>query len=285
MEGVKLSRKIHSTDLLITCYKFCEGDVNALRKLIFEYPPVHIFAALGLSGSEYQSKSTNRKAGKKYSSLERWKKNWKGEGILEEKVCQNVPQDDIDKFPADATISFSLNDFMKSVTIPATSRQGNKGSRAVLSKDNKDLLITCYKFCEGDVNALRELIFEYTPVHIFAALGLSGSEYQSKSTNRKAGKYYSSLVHWKTNWKGEGILEEKVCQNVPQDDIDKFPADATISFSLDDFMKNVYNGMSKPRDEDMIAQLEEFFKNSSQFVELRHIWVPHFRRTDKGSRR
>ncbi len=211
--------------LFVKIYKFCCGDVTALRKLIFQYPPTHIFNALQLSGPEYQATST--KKGIYYKCLLNWRYKWENEeGVLEQKVHAYVPPEVIDEFTA--ADPFPIEDVMSSV---------NGGSNNS-SEDSKRLFVKIYKFCCGDVTALHKLIFQYPPTHIFNALQLSGPEYQSKTKNRKAGKYYLYLSSWRNRWENEeGVLEQKVHAYVPPEVIDEFTA--ADPFPIEDVMSSV----------------------------------------------
>ena len=218
-----------SKNLFVEIYKFCMGDVTALRKLIFEYTHTQIFNALELSGPEYQSASTNRKQGKYHRMLSYWRKEWENEeGVLEQKVHEYVPPEVIDQFTA--ADPFPIEDVMSSIVTPTNPFE--------LSKESKNLFVEIYKFCNGDVTALRKLIFQYPPTHIFNALELSGPEYQSNTKNQKVGKYYVCLSNWQNRWENEeGVLEQKVHAYVPPEVIDEFTA--ADPFPIEDVMGSV----------------------------------------------
>ena len=138
-----------------------------------------------------------------------------------------------------------------------------------LSKDGRVLFVELFSFCKGDVNALCKLIFGYTTGNIFKALKRSGFDYNT--ANGVTGNRYAMLSGWKQGWENDiGFMEEMVRKYVPPDDRNQFsPADAA-SFSLEDVM----NSVKRTIDNEMIVQLEKFFKENG------HTDVPHSSRSD-----
>ncbi len=82
-----------------------------------------------------------------------------------------------------------------------------------------------YVHANAYMPALSNLIFQTEPKEFFKKLNRSGPEYEKKGDKR--GKHYRSLLNVRKTWKGEGVLETKVLQYVPQDIRDRFKKPAT----------------------------------------------------------
>ena len=78
-----------------------------------------------------------------------------------------------------------------------------------LESDGLCLFKTLYDKCDHDKRKLRKLIMDNTPAKAFKTAGLVGEDYKSN------GKYYRALQTFKSDWKGEGVLEDRVDQYLP----------------------------------------------------------------------
>jgi len=72
------------------------------------------------------------------------------------------------------------------------------------------LFKTLFDKCDHDKRKLRKLIMDNTPAKAFKTFDLEGEDYKSN------GKYYKAFQNFKSDWKGEGVLEDRVDQYLIQ---------------------------------------------------------------------